>query len=59
MPVYSPYRVSGENYPVANSLAQGISLPSSVTITESDIYMVCSVLRNLLGKYQLDTIHLS
>jgi len=59
MPVYSPYRVSGENYPVANSLAQGISLPSSVTITESDIHRVCSVLRNLLEKYQLDTIHLS
>ena len=53
---YSHY--TGEqtyNMPKEYALAQGISLPSSVTITESDIYRVCGVLRNILGKYQSDT----
>lgn len=49
MPPYIKYRQRGECYSGANHLSDGgISLPSSVSITENEIKRVCAVLRSVL-----------
>jgi perosamine synthetase len=46
MPPYVKYALAGESYSRANHLSDGgISLPSSVSVTENEIRRVCSVLR--------------
>lgn len=48
MPPYKRYASSGEVYENANCLSDGgISLPSSVSVSESEIQRVCSVIRSL------------
>jgi perosamine synthetase len=49
MPPYMQYGKAGERYSVANHLSDGgISLPSSVSVTENEIERVCAVLRSVL-----------
>ena len=49
MPPYRKFATSGATYDVANHLADwGISLPSSVTLTEAEITRVCDVLISAL-----------
>lgn len=48
MPPYIKYVMKGESYTVANHLSDGgISLPSSVSVTENEIQRVCAVLRSV------------
>ena len=49
MPPYQQYRLSNQNYNCANQISDGgVSLPSSVSITENEIMRVCSTLRAAL-----------
>jgi perosamine synthetase len=49
MPPYVKYGQAGECYSGANHLSDGgISLPSSVSVTENEIKRVCAVLRSVL-----------
>ena len=49
MPPYIKYGQAGEEYSSANHLSDGgISLPSSVSVTENEIKRVCAALRSVL-----------
>jgi perosamine synthetase len=52
MPPYKQYVASGQNYNVSELISDGgISLPSGVTMDESDIEKVCDVLIRLMNKH--------
>jgi perosamine synthetase len=60
MPPYAPFVASGQTYPVSDALADaGISLPSGVDMSESDIEKVCLVLTHILAQYRADEIFLN
>jgi len=49
MPPYKKYS-EGRQFPVSEDISKrGISLPSAVTLTESEIRKVCSAMKSLLG----------
>lgn len=49
MPPYKQFGLAGSTYNVSNYLSDGgISLPSSVSVTETELQRVCDVLRSVL-----------
>jgi len=60
MPPYAPFVAAGQTYPVSDAVADaGISLPSGVNMSESDIEKVCLVLTHVLAQYRADEIFLN
>ncbi len=50
MPPYAPFVSTGQSYPVSNFMSEsGISLPSAVTMKESDIERVCNVMNKVVA----------
>ena len=51
MPPYQRYNSDGTNFPISNMASErGVSLPSSIGITEAEVNRVCSVLRMFVDR---------
>ena len=51
MPPYQKYNSDGTNFPISNMASErGVSLPSSIGITEAEVNRVCSVLRMFVDR---------